>query len=522
MIPQDERPTAKNRYAKLEVLREPYLRRARHNAKYTVPYLFREEGVGPDSDFRDPHQSVGAQGVNNLAGKLLLTFIPPNRPFWRLTPDKKSREQVEKVKAQNPEFATELELALSKVEQDMLRASATMRPRGQTYEAIRDLEVGGNAALVFDEKGTRHYNLSQYVAYRQYDGKLLEFLTKEMAARQSMPHAWLELAGQIPDMEDHSKGKEEVEVYTWYKRNPDGSWSYHQEADGIEIPGTRGIVGKSRVENFMVLRWTRIDGEHYGRAFCDDLIGDLRIAEGLSRSIARAAATGAKIIYIVSPNSTLRPEDLEQAEDGEFVVGFREDISMLGHEAKAYDLNVARQVLADVINRLERAFLMLTSVQRDAERVTAEEFRRLAQELEIGLGGPYTVLAEEYQYHMAKLLLDRVSQGDPQMLKLPKQVEVTLVTGVDAMGRNQELMELASSLQLAQQILGPEAVRYFNPTELLKRIMAANGTRIDNLLKSQEELAAEAQQAQAAALAEKAAAPVAGAIAQGAVNGPQQ
>lgn len=515
-------PTAAGRYEQLAIQRDPYLRRARHSAKYTIPYLFKEEGHGPASDFEDPHQSVGAQGTNNLSGKLLLTFSPPSRPFWRLRPNAESETQLDQLRDSNPEVVTEIELQLSRVEQMMQSEDARTRSRAKTYEAIRELVVGGNAALVFDKEGTRHYNLSQYVCCRQYDGDILEFITKEKIARINLPVKWHEKYRETGGNGEGGDGKDEVDVYTWYKLNPDKSWSYHQEAGGIEIPDTRGIIGRKRTRPFMVLRWTRVDGEHYGRSFCDDHIGDLRIAEGLSRAIARAASIGAKIVYILSPNSTLRPEDLEQAEDGEFVTGFREDISMLGHEAKAYDLNVARQVLADVIQRLQQAFLMLTSVQRNAERVTAEEFRRLAQELETGLGGPYTVLAEEYQYHKAELLLDRVTHRDPKLIKLPQQIETTLVTGVDALGRNQELMELSASMQVAVNVLGPEVVRYFKPMEVLKRILASNGTRTDNLLKSEEELAQEQQQAQAAALAEKAAAPVAGAVAQGAVNGPQE
>lgn len=511
--------TAKNRYEKMAEEREPYLTRARKNATYTIPYLFPPLGTTGSSDLPDPHQSIGARGVNNLAGKLLLTFAPPSRPFFRQIPNDKAEAKLKEMDGTDKSFRTELELALSMVEQSMMRELGTLRARGPSYEAIREMLVGGNAALIFDEKGTRHFNLSQYVCRRKYNGDVVEFITEETVDRQELGSEWMKAQLSEEHDPESSMGKDTTEVYTSYKLMPNGSWIYFQEADGIEVPRSRGIIGASRAKNFMVLRWTRIDGEHYGRAYCDDCIGDLRTAEGLSRAITRAAAVGAKIIYIVAPNSTLKPQDLEQADDGEFVVGYRDDVSLLSHDAKAYDLNVARQVLAEVTQRVEYMFLMASAVQRDAERVTAEEFRRMSEELETGLGGPYTVLTEDFQLALAELLLDRVVARDPSMSQLPKNIETTLITGVDALGRNQELQELAASVGLAVQILGPGAVEYFQPTELLKRILAANGTRSDNLLKSDEQLAQERQQAQAQALAEKAAAPVAGAVANGAVNG---
>ena len=67
--------------------RESYLNRARECAKLTIPTLLKDQGSNWATTFQTPFQSIGARGVNHLASKLLLTLLPPNSPFFRLTID---------------------------------------------------------------------------------------------------------------------------------------------------------------------------------------------------------------------------------------------------------------------------------------------------------------------------------------------------------------------------------------------------------------------------------------------------
>ena len=51
-------------------------------------------------------------------------------------------------------------------------------------------------------------------------------------------------------------------------------------------------------------------------------------------------------------------------------------------------------------------------------------------------------------------------------------------------------------MQTVAQTLGPEALlRYINPTEVIKRLAAAQGIDVLNLIKTEEQLAQEQQQA---------------------------
>ena len=75
------------RYTQLETDRTPFLARAREAAELTIPTLMPPDGHSGSTSYSTPYQSIGARGVNNLASKLLMTLLPPNSPFFRLTMD---------------------------------------------------------------------------------------------------------------------------------------------------------------------------------------------------------------------------------------------------------------------------------------------------------------------------------------------------------------------------------------------------------------------------------------------------
>ncbi|MGL6013384.1 MAG: portal protein, partial [Shewanella oncorhynchi] len=104
--------------------------------------------------------------------------------------------------------------------------------------------------------------------------------------------------------------------------------------------------------------------------------------------------------------------------------------------------------------RIGNAFLMQSAVRRDAERVTAEEIRADAQELETALGGTYTHIATNGQGPYSRLLLKRSGFN-----LLAKDVVPTIVTGLDALGKSSDLDKIAQFSQMMQIPSGwaPEA-----------------------------------------------------------------
>ena len=80
--------------------------------------------------------------------------------------------------------------------------------------------------------------------------------------------------------------------------------------------------------------------------------------------------------------------------------------------------------------------------------------------------------------------------------KLPKKlVKPTIVAGLNALGRGQDSEALTMFVTTIAQTMGPEAmVQYINPEEFVKRLAAAQGIDVLNLVKSQQQQQGEQQQ----------------------------
>jgi len=75
-------------------------------------------------------------------------------------------------------------------------------------------------------------------------------------------------------------------------------------------------------------------------------------------------------------------------------------------------------------------------------------------------------------------------------------VKPTIVAGINALGRGQDRDALVQFITTIAQTMGPEALaQYMNPDEAIKRLAAAQGIDILNLVKSMEERNTEQQQA---------------------------
>ena len=89
-------------------------------------------------------------------------------------------------------------------------------------------------------------------------------------------------------------------------------------------------------------------------------------------------------------------------------------------------------------------------------------------------------------------------QKTGEIPRLPKKiVKPTIVAGINAIGRGQDAESLGQFLQIITQTMGPEAIQtYINPEEVVKRLAAAQGIDVLNLVKSMEEVQQQAAQQQ--------------------------
>ena len=305
--------------------------------------------------------------------------------------------------------------------------------------------------------------------------------------------------------------KKDCDLYTCIKR-VGKKFEIYQEVLGIPIPNSQGSYTEDKLP-WMALRFVAIDGEDYGRGFVEEYIGDLKTLEGLTRAIVEGSAASSKLVFLVRPNGSTKLKTLADAPNGAFVHGDSNDVQALQVQ-KAADLAVAERTAQTVEARLSFAFLLNSSVQRNAERVTAEEVRFMAQELETAIGGIYSVLSQEFQLPLVKILLARMEKAK-KMPKFPKDtLKPQIVTGLEALGRGQDLNKLAAFLQYLQPLGAQVVAQELNINDYIDRLGASLGIDTGGLVKSEEQKQAEMMQAQAAmqqqqmaAMAEKGVAP---------------
>jgi hypothetical protein len=486
--PKEKKGEIAGRYTKFSGLRETYLSRARDCALLTIPTLVPPSGNSQSTAYKTPYQSVGARGVNNLASKLLLTLLPPSTSFFRLTID-----DFELMKLSEQEgLKTQFEEAFSKIERSVNSDIETTGIRLKAFEAIKQLIVAGNVLLFLPPSGgMRVFRLDRYVTKRDPMGTVLENIVREdisaLALSPEMRKAHdIEVDNDSPD-----------NTYSLYTRiYLDGNqYKVIQELNGKTVEGSKGSYPKDALP-WMSLRWTAVENEDYGRSFVEEIYGDLKSLNGLSRSILEAAAASAKVLILRRPNATISKKELVESESGDVINGNPEDIAAFQLEKQA-DMQVALQTAQDITQRLSLAFLLNTAVQRKGERVTAEEIRYMANELEDSLGGVYSVLSQEFQLPLVQVLL-KTKARRKEIPPLPGKVKPLITTGLDALGRGHDLTKLDVFMQHLVSVSPEVAAQTINFDEYASRVATAIGVDAKGLIKTPEQRRQEQMQAMAA------------------------
>ena len=499
-----KKKTLASEYKNMEQERSTYLSKAKEAAKYTIPSLIKDDNNGNQTQtYEQPNQSIGADGVNNLSAKVTLAMLPPNQPFFKFHIDAADLKSIATEAGQDPvAFEDEVTRGLSMTEQLLVDYNEKNGDRICLGEAMKHLYVAGNVFLVHVPKvGLKYYPLNRFVVRRDYCGNVLKAITTETIGFYALPK---EIQGQvleqlkikeksdtIPKLEE-----KELTLYTCYRRR-ENNWITYQEVEGIEIPRTEG---KYPIEAcpFIALRYTRIDGESYGRGLVEEYIGDISYLDVLSKAIKEASLAASKCIALVNPNGQTNIKALSKTKNGGFCAGKADDVTML-QANKYYDLKTAREEKESLEKRLYRVFLLAQAVQRDSERTTATEIQYMIRDLEEALGNHYSIMSKEFQlayikisfFHMRK----EKKQDIPNLIK-DKSVKLTVTTGLEALGRGSDLNKLTMFGQTMTQFAQMAQATGMKMNVIAQKVAASLNLDITGLMPTQEEIAAANEQAQ--------------------------
>ena len=470
---------ARERYSQLSSGRTQFLDMAVECSELTLPYLVTQDDTYKGKrQLLQPYQSVGAKAVVTLAAKLMLAMLPPQTAFFKLqVRDDKLGETLD------PAMRSELDLSFSKIERLIMDYIASSSDRVVVHQALKHLIVSGNALIFMGKDGLKHYPLQRYVINRDGNGNVIEIVTKELISRKVLgiaPPPNTEPNGEYGATDD------DAEVYTCVKMDESsGSWRWHQEVDDMILEGSQSTAPKN-ASPWLVLRFNTVDGEDYGRGRVEEFIGDLRSLDGLSQALVEGASVASKVIFLVSPSATTKPGTLAKAGNGAIIQGRPEDVGVV-QVGKTADFATAAQLAATIEKRILEAFLVMNV--RNAERVTAEEVRLTQLELEQSLGGLFSLLTVEFLVpYLNRTLL--ILQRSNQIPRLPKDVvRPNIVAGINSLGRGQDNEALTRFIATVAQTLGPEALlKFIDPSEAIKRLAAAQGIDVLNLVRTPEQL----------------------------------
>ena len=478
---------ARTKYSMLTSGRTQFLDTAIECSELTLPYLVRQDDDSTGKrTLLQPYQSVGAKAVVTLAAKLMLAILPPQTAFFKLQMrEDKLGEQFD------PALRSEMDLSFSKIERLIMEFIAQSNDRVVVHQALKHLIVSGNALIFMGKDGLKHYPLNRYAVERDGNGNVIEIITKELVSRKVLG---IESPTPTDEVNKPDSYEDDAEVYTCVKMDESsGSWRWHQEVDDMILAGSQSTAPKN-ASPWLVLRFNTVDGEDYGRGRVEEFIGDLRSLDGLSQALVEGASVASKVVFLVSPSATTKPGTLAKAGNGAIIQGRPEDVGVV-QVGKTADFATAAQLAAAIEKRILEAFLVMNI--RNAERVTAEEVRLTQLELEQSLGGLFSLLTVEFLIpYLNRTML--ILQRSNQIPKLPKElVRPKIVAGINSLGRGQDNESLTRFIQTVGQVLGPDALmKYVDPSEAIKRLAAAQGIDVLNLVRTPEQLAEMQQQAQ--------------------------
>ena len=486
--------TAKSRYDYLSSERTQFLDEAEQSAELTLPYLIIKDTYTKGMrHLPTPWQSVGAKCAVTLAAKLMQSMLPVQTSFFKLQVD-----DTQLGEEFPPEVKSELDLSFAKIERTILEAIAASNDRVIVHEALLHLVVAGNALVFMGKDGLKLFPLNRYVVERDGNGNVIEIITKETIAKKliedQLPADVLNQYDTVVDGSDDSV--EECDIYTHVTRD-NNRYVWHQEVHGKILEKSYGKAPVD-VTPWIALRFNSVDGEDYGRGRVGQFMGDLKSLESLSQALVEGSAAAAKVVFTVSPSSTTKPQTLANAGNGAIVQGRPDDIGVV-QVGKTADFRTAFEMMQQLERRINDAFLVMQV--RQSERTTAEEVRLTQMELEQQLGGLFSLLTTEFLLPYLNRTLNQF-QKNGKIPRLPKDiVKPTIVAGVNALGRGQDRESLGQFLQIVANTMGPEAVQKFiNPEEVIKRLAAASGIDVLNLITSMQEIQAREQQQQQMAM----------------------
>ena len=468
------------------------IERSEAYARWTIPNLLRDDRDDTTTNSEAAKGSVmlGAKWVNHLANRIVDVIFPVSRPFFTVAPTPQTQRALDQENGEEraAEIKEQIREATSKIEKEAVRSLRLVEYRPRAIEAAKHLVVTGNGLLKRMPSGKRiFYSIDRYGLRRDIEGNPIEAVLYDKKKFCTLSP---DLQEKVRTAHPTVKETDKLELLSHYKLMADGRWMYRQEVDGVAVGKQVMIAAKDF--DLLPLAWNLASGFHYGSGLVEDNSITFHKIDVTTEAITDMIAIAADIKFFVRPGSSLglQLRELNLAPRGQYFAGNGEDITVPEINLRG-DLDTIAQIVQKWESDLSTVFLM--SSVRDAERVTAEEVRLVATELESSFGGLYSQLALSWQQKEAEYALSKMDVGG---LGLGDNFEVLVTTGLESLSREGQIDNLRlaiSDLQMLEAV--PEEIRgVINAERFAKMIFTNRGVALIDFLNTPEETAALQQQ----------------------------
>lgn len=503
----------KTRWEELHSRKTTMLTHCEQYAEWTLPYIFPRTTTTQNDELPVTKDSLGARGVNHLSNKVVSTLFPAKQLFFRLVIDQGMQDLMEAALVGGvPDDEAKAQLEQAKLQANALLIKAEKRAeeyldmvqyRPQAILAVKHLIITGNAMIYHPEpnrdtgraSSTVVYGLRDFHVVRDCAGEPVEMMTRETkafstfnAAVQSQLRedaAWhaRAKAEKAKDYNEHT----EVTIYTHILLEDDGLWTVRQYADDVRLDtNVRYTTQRLR---WIPLVWNLVQGEDYGRGLVQDYAGSFHNINVMTDSLMNITAIMGDIKFFVDPQSMIDIANLNNSPPGSYHAGNPEHIG-----TAKMQLVDRGQFLEALIERFEKqisqAFMLGSAGQRNAERVTAVEIQRDAEELETSNSGVYSRLSASWQTREAYIALE-----DTGFFELGDGIEPRIITGMDSLSRQGEAQNMRLFLaDLAGLNTVPELFQMaIKPEKFLEQLGQFHSVDYQAWVKTPAEMAAEQQ-----------------------------
>lgn len=460
--------------------------RSEEYARLTLPYLCAPAGSEGSEQLRGA-VAIAPRLVNHLANRIVDTMFPGDRPFFTvtLTPETRAKIRDEAGEEAETQFAETVRTETALVEQAGMRKMGLTAYRPVAVEAVKHLIAIGNTLIRRMEDNKRiAYGIRDYCVRRRIDGAPYEVLLRDSKKFEGLSE---EYQARILEVHPNTKAEDPVILFTHYKF--DGKrWGETQAVRNVHL--RTGKRYKANACPVLPLAWSLTRGENYARGLVEDHITTFHNVDVCSIALLEMVGVMADVKWLVDPGSGLDVVALNKAPRGSYHAGRKDDITT-PEGARRLEIGALRDIISGWERELAQSFLLNSSTTRDAERVTAEEIRFVANELESAFGGLYSRLALEWQQHEADYVVAHLD-FNTEVGGALTLFDVVITSGLESLSRQGQLANLRYAIADLSVLDGvPEEIRQsINPAKFAAFVFTNHAVRHREFMFTADEMKA--------------------------------